>query len=326
MLRIKNLQEARPRQAILLAILFLAGLVGCTGGQDAGQNSDANSQSAAASAPAAAESEAAAASDQNAASLKLKMILAAQPEAVQARFKYRHPQETLDFFGIEPGMVVAEALPGGGWYSKILIEQLGPDGALIGANYPTELWPNFAFADAAYLARMATWVTDWPNTAEGWRSDNSAPISAFVFGELPEANHNSADAVVFIRALHNLARFDHSFLNTALTDAYALLKPGGIAGVVQHEARPDMPDEWANGAAGYLKKDFVIAQMQAVGFEYLGESEVNANPADIPTTDDIVWRLPPSLATSKDNAELAETLKAVGESNRMTLKFVKPEA
>ena len=86
-----------------------------------------------------------------------------------------------------------------------------------------------------------------------------------------------------------------------------------------------MPDDWANGSRGYLKKKFVMEQMEKAGFEFVGESDINANELDQPTTDDIVWRLPPRLLTSGDKPELREQLIAVGESNRMTLKFRKPE-
>ena len=86
-----------------------------------------------------------------------------------------------------------------------------------------------------------------------------------------------------------------------------------------------MSDEFANGSRGYLKKAFVISVAEAAGFEFVGESDINANPNDQPTEEDIVWRLPPTLATSRDNPELKAELEAVGESNRMTLKFRKPE-
>ena len=108
------------------------------------------------------------------------------------------------------------------------------------------------------------------------------------------------------------------------SDAYQVLKPGGIVGVVQHHARDEMPDEWADGNNGYLKKGFVIETMEAAGFEFVGSSEVNANPNDQPTAEEFVWRLPPSLQTSRDNPELQASMREIGESNRMTLKFRKP--
>ena len=254
---------------------------------------------------------------------KLAQILGAQPEAAQARYAFRNPQQTLEFFGIEPGMTVVEALPGGGWYSKVLLPYLGNQGSLVGVNYPMELWPNFSFVNDEFLENMKTWTTDWPTGAQEWRDDTSAPVSAFLFGSMPAEASGSADAVLFIRALHNLARFDEAFLKQAIADSYSVLKPGGIVGVVQHEARPNMTDEWANGANGYLKRQFVIDAMTAGGFEYVAASSINENAKDQPTDKDYVWRLPPSL-NAPDEAK--EALRAVGESNRMTLKFRKPSA
>jgi predicted methyltransferase len=85
-----------------------------------------------------------------------------------------------------------------------------------------------------------------------------------------------------------------------------------------------MPDEWASGPAGYLKRDFVIDAFRSAGFELVGESNINANPLDQPTTDDVVWRLPPNLGTSRDDEALRARMQAIGESHRMTLKFRKP--
>ncbi|MFT7651945.1 MAG: putative methyltransferase [Limisphaerales bacterium] len=253
-------------------------------------------------------------------------VLAAQPAETQARYQYRNPQATLEFVGVQPGMTVVEALPGGGWYSKILLEYLGNEGHLIGVNYAQDLWGNFPFANEEYLANMAAWPTTWPQGAQAWRGADSAGVSAFVFGNVAEERKGTVDAVLFVRALHNMARFEEKtpFLHNALVDAYDLLKPGGIVGIVQHEARVDTPDAWANGSAGYLKRSKVIAAMEQVGFEYNGASDINANGLDQPTTDDVVWRLPPSFAGSKDNPELKAAMVAVGESNRMTLKFTKP--
>ena len=93
---------------------------------------------------------------------------------------------------------------------------------------------------------------------------------------MPDSLRGSVDTVLLIRALHNLARFEKrgNYLNTALKDAYDILKPGGVVGVVQHHARNDRPDEWANGSNGYLKKSFVIARMEAAGFEFVREVKV----------------------------------------------------
>jgi len=257
----------------------------------------------------------------------LAAVLETQAEEVQARYQYRNPQETIEFFGIEPGMTVVEGLPGGGYYTKILLPYLGKDGSVIGANYSLEMYPMFPFADEAFMARQRVWTTDWVAGANEWAGENGASISGFHFGSMPGDLAGTADVVFFTRVLHNLARFESEgdYLSTALEDAYVALKPGGIFGVVQHHARDEMSDPFADGSHGYLKKAFVIAAIEQAGFEFIAESAINQNPADQPGEEDIVWRLPPTLATSRDNEELMAELTAVGESNRMTLKFRKPE-
>ncbi len=255
-------------------------------------------------------------------------ILAAQPEDAQARYVYRKPQATLEFFGIEPGMTVVEGLPGGGWYSKILLPYLGSDGMLIGADYPLRMFEVNPSTTPERLEAKKNWVADWTAQANGWRGDGDATIAAFQMAALPDDMKGTADAVLFVRALHNLARWEEAggTLTSAATDAYDVLKPGGVVGVIQHEARPDMPDEWADGSKGYLKRGFVVETMQAAGFELVGSSDMHENELDQPTIDDIVWRLPPSLSTSREDPELREQLAAIGESNRMTLLFRKPGA
>ena len=234
---------------------------------------------------------------------KLAAVLAEQPEEVQARYPYRHPAETLEFFGIVPGMTVVEALPGGGWYTKVLLPYLGSEGSLIGADYSRDMYPLFGFFDEESLKEKETWVADFSADAKGWSGDDGASVTAFVFGSMPEEMKGTAEAVLFIRALHNLARFEGEggFLSAALQNAYDILKPGGIVGVVQHQARDGMSDEWAGGQNGYLKKSFVIVKMQEAGFEFVAGSDININGNDQPTDEDKVWRLPPSLATSRDN-------------------------
>jgi predicted methyltransferase len=259
-------------------------------------------------------------------STRLAAVLAEQPEEVKARYEWRHPQETLLFFGIEPGMDVVEVLPGGGWYSRILLPYLGSDGTLIGADYALDMWPSFGFMDDEALAKKETWPEDWSAEASGWAGEDGAAVKAFQMGALPAAMEGSADAIVFIRALHNLARFEDEggFLTEAVENAYRVLEPGGIAGVVQHKAPAGVSDDWADGNRGYLKEEFVISTFEAAGFEFVESSAINENPADQPGAEDIVWRLPPSLMTSRNDEEAAAAFRAIGESNRMTLKFRKP--
>jgi predicted methyltransferase len=257
---------------------------------------------------------------------RLASVLAAQPAEVQARYPYRHSAETLEFFGIAPGTTVVEALPGGGWYTKILLPYLGQDGSLIGADYSTRMYPLFGFFSEEQLKEKETWIADFTADATEWGGADGAAVGAFVFGSLPEDMKGTADAVLFIRALHNLARFESQggFLSAALQNAFDVLKPGGTVGVVQHQAPDGMPEGWAGGQMGYLEKSFVITTMEAAGFEFVAASDINENPNDRPSVDDVVWRLPPTLMTSRDNAELKAEMEAIGESNRMTLRFRKP--
>ncbi|MGS2723029.1 class I SAM-dependent methyltransferase [Porticoccus sp. GXU_MW_L64] len=256
----------------------------------------------------------------------LGAIIAAQPAETKARYAYRHPKETLEFFGIEPGMTVVEALPGGGWYTKIIAPYLGVDGAVIGADYDQALFPLFGFFSDEALEAKKTWTTDWPERAASWFDTPVARIDAFQFGSMPSQLEGTVDAVLFIRALHNLARFEGQggFQTAALQETLKALKPGGVVGVVQHMAPEDADDSWAGGAAGYIKKSYVIATLEAAGLELVAESDINRNPKDQPTNDDIVWRLPPTLHGTKDNPEQAAINTAIGESDRMTLLFRKP--
>ncbi len=258
----------------------------------------------------------------------LDAALAAQSDEARARYGHRHPRETLEFFGVKPGMTVVEGLPGSGWYTRILLPYLGSEGRLVGADYSMDMWRLFDFATDEFLAGQANWVTSFPADAQGWAGDDAASVAAFTFGDMPADIAGTADVVLMIRALHNLARFsggERDFLGEAFADAYAALKPGGVLGVVQHQAGEGMPDDFADGSHGYLKKSRVIAAAQQAGFELVAESDLNANPKDQPSEDDIVWRLPPTLGTSAENPELRAELEAIGESNRMTLKFRKPE-
>jgi len=223
---------------------------------------------------------------------KLKAILDAQPEKTKARYDARNPAKTLKFFGIKPGMKVGEALPGGGWYTKILVPYLGEDGELVGIDYSLDIWREFSFANQE------------------------------TFGDAAGDLAGQLDAVLFIRAMHNLSRYEaeSQYMTQALATTHALLKPGGVVGVVQHRAPETATDDWAIGTAGYLKQSNVVAAFDAAGFELIKKSGVNANPKDTPSGDDVVWRLKPSLRGSDETKAARE---AIGESNRMTLLFKK---
>jgi predicted methyltransferase len=188
------------------------------------------------------------------------------------------------------------------------------------------MYPLFGFFSEEQLKEKETWTESFTADAVEWAGADGATVGAFVFGSMPDEMNGTADAVLFIRALHNLARFEDQgeFLTASLQNAFDALKPGGTLGVVQHQAPDGMPEGWAGGQMGYLEKGFVIATLEEAGFEFVASSDINENPNDQPGAEDIVWRLPPSLVTSRDNPELKAELEAIGESNRMTLKFRKP--
>ena len=254
----------------------------------------------------------------------LAAVLDAQPEETKARYNARHPAETLTFFGVEPGMTVVEALPGGGWYSKILIPYLGADGTLIAGQYPEGVYRSFGFGEEwenNAIERSANWLT----TAAEWGVEG-ASLENDTITALAGTEDGSVDAVLYVRALHNLSRFndDGGYLDASLSETYRVLKPGGVVGVVQHAVSEDAPDESAKGQRGYLKESTLVSQFEAAGFRLVGKSTINSNPNDNPGAEDIVWRLPPSLNGTEEGTPERAAVEAIGESNRMTLKFKKP--
>jgi len=255
----------------------------------------------------------------------LTEVLAQRSEQEQARDDARHPLETLNFFGVKPGMVVAEALPGGGWYTKILANYLGAHSTLYGVNYIDEMWPMFGFFDQAGIDKVLASTPAFPQTVAGF-TDNGIAAQGFTFGTVPEDKKGTVDVFLLVRALHNLNRFEQQAgtYSQAMAAIYALVKPGGTVGVVQHRAPESVDDSWADGSRGYLKQSFVIDSFEAAGFELVDSSNINANPKDQPGAEDVVWRLPPTLMDSKSDEKRRAAMLAIGESNRMTLKFSKP--
>jgi predicted methyltransferase len=254
---------------------------------------------------------------------KLTGITQGLPAEQQARYAARHPVETLAFFGVKPGDTVVEVLPGDGWYSKILVPYLGKNGQLIGVDYSMDMWPKFgSWANVQFIEGRKRWPAEWAANAKTWGGNDGAAAQAYTFATLPADLTGNVDSVLFIRALHNLARFENNgaYLTQALAETRRVLKPGGTVGVVQHVISEDQPDAMATGETGYLKRSKIIAVMEQAGFELIGETDINKNPKDNPQAGENVWRLPPSL-----NAPEADKPKyqAIGESNRVTLLFRK---
>lgn len=256
---------------------------------------------------------------------RLDSVLAAANEGEKARFSQRHPKEMMQFFGVEPGMTVVEILPGGGWWSKLLLPYLGGDGRLIGADYSLAMWSLFG-SFAPDPEKQKLWPQTFPAGAAAWCAGDCAKVSGFAYGAVPADLRESVDVVLIFRAMHHFSRFedDGGYMTAAIQETFDILKPGGVVGVEQHRAPEGNSDAWADGDSGYVKQSAMIAAFEKAGFVHEGASEINANPKDQPTEKDMVWRLPPTLATSGDNPELKAAMEAIGESDRMTLKFRKP--
>lgn len=254
----------------------------------------------------------------------LEAVVSERSDEMKARDQYRHPAETLEFFKVKPGMVVAEALPGGGWYSGILANYLGKEGALYGINYVDSMWARFGFFSEERIAQRKAATKEFPEVVAKF-TDNGIKTDGYTFETVPASMNGKVDRVLFIRALHNLNRFEEEAgtLTQALNSTYRMLKTGGMVGVVQHEVTESAPDASATGARGYLKESDVIAAFENAGFELVASSDINKNPKDTPADDEIVWRLPPSLNGARDDDAKKKAMQAIGESNRMTLLFLK---
>ena len=237
-------------------------------------------------------------------------------EEDRVRDKYRHPLETLSFFQVGPQMKVGEYAPGGEWYSRLLGLYLGQQGHLVGLFFdPTssafepDRQESIRKSAAAYPADVARF-TGLPEER----------YSAFTLEAVPESEKGTFDRVLVIRMMHNLMRWN--IADSEVKAMRALLKPGGLLGIVQHRAKADAPWSYADGSHGYLREADLIKFMEAHGFELLAKSEVNANPRDSANWPDGVWTLPPTLALKeRDKA----TYEAIGESDRMTLLFRKSD-
>ncbi len=212
-----------------------------------------------------------------------------------ARDIYRHPYETLSFFGIKPDMTVVELNPGGGWYTEILANYIHYPGTLITAQ------GSYYF--------------------EGFEKKmNSNPMYGRV--EIVNLNSNlaepnSVDAVITFRNLHNWLGPE---MDSIFGNSFRALKPGGSFGVVEHRAKPGTDFETMK-TSGYVTEDHAIEVALKHGFELVEKSEINANPKDTKDHAKGVWTLPPTY-TLKDKDK--EKYSAIGESDRMTLLFRKP--
>jgi predicted methyltransferase len=225
------------------------------------------------------------------------------------RDKYRNPAETLAFFGIKPEHKVVELWPGGGWYTEILAPYLAAKGQLTVAAPIGRGSDNIAKkldADAATYGKVAR--ANFP--------------AAFGGTGVPAG---SVDAVLTFRNVHNwrMGSFNpdkSDYGDAAFREIFAMLKPGGVLGIEDHRL-PESADAAREKSSGYIKVSTVRALAEQAGFKFVGSSEINANPRDTKDYPKGVWTLPPNFAEQDtDRAKYA----AIGESDRMTLKFIKP--
>ncbi len=265
-----------------------------------------------------ATNEAIAAAEPDAASLLEEVLDHERRDARRARDEWRHPAETLTFFDIQPDMTIAEVLPGnGGWYSQILTPYTAQQGRLIGITYPDSLWSQlFGEWSEENYERFGADITQMHRYLSIEGVESAQPILGYTIDDIPATEDGQIDAVIIIRALHHLFRFEEPMIDTALLEIHDALAAGGIVGVVQHRAPEDAEDGFVTGDNGYLRQSDVIAAFERAGFVLDASSEINANPND--PADAFVWRLPP---TTTDNPETM----AIGESDRMTLRFRKAE-
>ncbi|WP_241968012.1 class I SAM-dependent methyltransferase [Pseudidiomarina marina] len=232
----------------------------------------------------------------------------------RSRDEFRHPAETLEFFGIQPNSTVVEISPGGGWYTEILAPYLKDDGLLYAAHFP-------ANSSSEYYQRSRQAFME--------RVTNDSAFSAVVVTEFAPMSDSviappeSADMVLTFRNLHNwYMSGGEEAVQDAFMQFYTALKPGGVLGVVDHRLPETRPDEdMAN--SGYMKESFAIAMAESVGFELAERSEINANSNDTADHPRGVWTLPPTLRLGDEDKE---KYTAIGESDRFTLKFVKPKS
>lgn len=250
-----------------------------------------------------------------AAALDAAISGAHRPAEEKARDVWRHPKETLGFFGVEPNMTVVEVWPGGGWYTNILAPYLKQGGgALYAAGLDPKASPRAAENVRAFTAKFA----------ENPALYGEVRITALADEAIAPAG--TADMVLTFRNVHNWLASGTAEAN--FQKFYAALRPGGVLGVEEHRARPDATAD-SEKTTGYVREATVIALAEAAGFAFESSSEINANPKDKKDHPFGVWTLAPVRRSSAasgvaDPAFDRTKYDAIGESDRMTLKFRKP--
>jgi predicted methyltransferase len=228
----------------------------------------------------------------------------------RARDAYRHPKETLMFFGMRPEMTVVEILPGRGWYTEILAPMLRDQGKLVVSSFGEDHPNDYLRGLHVELMRKLD-----ANETVYDRVERRVMQTGKVIDLGPSG---SADMVVTFRNTHNWIRF--SGIEEIYRAIYDVLKPNGILGVVQHRGRDDW-DPRASADQGYVPQTYLIEFLEGLGFVFVAASEINANPRDTKDHPEGVWTLPPTYRLGDTDRE---KYAAIGESDRMTLRFIKP--
>jgi predicted methyltransferase len=251
------------------------------------------------------------------AKLQAAVASAERAPANKARDPARHPVETLTFWGLKPKQTVIEVVPGGGYWTEIL----APYAKATGGHYVA----GVADVDAARNKAAAQKAVD--DFAAKYARYGDIRLTGFGVTSKPLGPDNSADLVITARNIHNFT-YQPGFLEKSMKDFYAVLKPGGVLGVEEHRADPRA--EVAGITDGYMSQARVIAAAEKAGFKLAAKSEINANPKDTKDHPFGVWTLPPSRFTTPNgqgsNPSFDRTkYDAIGESDRMTLRFVKAQ-
>lgn len=238
-------------------------------------------------------------------------------ELDRPRDEFQNPEETLAFFGVEPDMLVVEAIPGDGWFARVLLPYLTPEGGYAAVGYSVDMVARLSRGPLSAQRRQAAegWPARYLVETSGFGPSNAPVEAVFLFGSIPASVRGQADAVLYNRALHHLARTGE--LHNALVDTYDMLKPGGVVGVVQHATQPTTPEDYdVSGTLGYMRQDDVVQAFLDVGFVFEEASEINANPRDPADHAGGSWTMPPTGHSA--------AVASLGETNRMTLRFRKP--
>ena len=232
--------------------------------------------------------------------------------AFAARDTWRHPIETLTFFGIQPQMTVVEISPGGGWYTEILAPYLRDKGQLtLAADDPQSGVAYYRRSAERLAAKLAAQLAVY---------DRVRVLPFEVPRKTALGEPASADLVLTFRNVHNWAAEGEAAVLQVFKNVYAVLKPGGVFGVVDHRL-PTSQAQDAKASSGYVHEAYVTRLALAAGLRLEAASEVNANPKDSANHPSGVWALPPTYGNKdRDRARF----EAIGESDRFTLKFVKP--